>query len=238
MPKEPIRTVGVLRTPEQRTKLLAAVPLFTDLPGPHLAALAAAGQPRRARKGQIVFAEGDPSDALLVVAQGRLKVYVTSLRGDELVLALAGAGDALGELGVLDGSPRSATVEALGDTELLRIDAATLHRMLRADPAAALPIIRSLCTLARRLTGTSAELAFLDVPRRLARLLLDLRTDDDAHPVVDTGLSQAGVAARIAASRQAVNEAMRGFERRGWILVHGQQVTLLQPAALEAYAGG
>lgn len=238
MPNEPVRNVGRLRTLEQRIALLSAVPLFADLPRPHLTTLAEAGQPRRVRKGQLVFAEGDPADALLVVAQGRLKVYVSSPRGDELTLALAGAGDALGELGVLDGAPRSATVEAVSDAELLRIDAATVHRMLRADPAAAAPVIRSLCGLARRLTGTSADLAFLDVPRRLARLLLDLRTDDAAHPVVDTGLSQAGVAARIAASRQAVNEALRGFERRGWIRVHGQQVTLLHPEALQAYAGG
>ena len=227
-----------LRTAEQRTALLASVPLFADLPASALLALGEAGHARLVRKGQIVFTEGDPGDALLVVAQGRLKVYVTSPQGAELVLALTAAGEAVGELGVLDGAPRSATVEALSDGELLRIDTAAVHRLLRTDPRAADPVIRCLCALVRRLTGTSADLAFLDVPRRLARLLLDLRADDSPQPVVDVGLNQAGVASRIGASRQAVNEALRGFELRGWIRVQGQQVTLVRPAALETYANG
>ena len=237
MSDRPTRT-SRLRTAEQRTALLATVPLFADVPAAALAALGEAGHARPMRNGQVIFTQGDPGDALFVVAHGRLKVYVTSWQGSELVLALASAGDAIGELGVLDGAPRSATVEALSEGELLRIDAAAVHGLLRADPGAAVPVIRCLCALVRRLTGTSADLAFLDVPRRLARLLLDLRVDASPRPVVDVGLNQAGVASRIAASRQAVNEALRGFERRGWIRVQGQQVTLVRPSALQAFADG
>jgi CRP/FNR family cyclic AMP-dependent transcriptional regulator len=70
--------------------------------------LAAESHLRRLARGQVLFVAGEPSDALMVVSSGRLRVLVRSLHGEELVLGLVGPGDAVGDLAMLDGGPRSA----------------------------------------------------------------------------------------------------------------------------------
>ena len=215
--------------------LLARVPLFEGLPADAVERLAAASTFRRFRAGQQVFFQGDVADAMYVVASGRLKVAVSSVRGDELVLAVLTVGDAVGELGALDGMKRSAGVEALADAELLRIDAAVVNRLLRTYPRFAEALTLSLCRLVRHLTGSSADLAFVDAPGRLARLLLEL-ADSTGRAVVDLGLTQAGVASRIGTSRQTVNETLHTFQRRGWVQLRGREVLILEPDALRRYA--
>jgi len=83
--------------------LLARIPIFEGLPADAVELLAAASTFRRFRAGQQVFFQGDVADAMYVVASGRLKVAVSSVRGDELVLEVLTVGDAVGELGALDG---------------------------------------------------------------------------------------------------------------------------------------
>ena len=214
--------------------LLVRVPLFSALPADAVDRLVEASTFRRYSSGQPLFFQGDSADAMYVVASGRLKVTVSSARGDELVLAVLTEGDALGELGAIDGMPRSAGVEALTDAELLRIDAGAVRRLMLTYPTFADAVTRSLCRLVRQLTGSSADLAFVDAPGRLARLLLELSDSGDLS-VVDLGLTQAGVASRIGTSRQTVNETLHIFQRRGWVQLQGRQVVILDAAALRRY---
>jgi CRP-like cAMP-binding protein len=88
----------------------------------------------------------------------------------------------------------------------------------------------------RRLTDATADLVFLDLPRRVAKVLLS--QPRAAGGVISPPLTQAQFANQAAGTRQSVNAAMRGFERRGWISVNGRTVTVLQPDMLARFAGG
>ena len=87
----------------QRIAVLEGCVLFTGLPATSLQQLAAQAAVRNCRRGQILFAEGDPGDSLLVVVSGSLKAYTTSEQGDEFLLAVVGPGEVLGELAIADG---------------------------------------------------------------------------------------------------------------------------------------
>jgi CRP-like cAMP-binding protein len=216
---------------------LAQLYLFADLSPTALETLAKVARVRAVRRGQVLFTADDPSDFLYLIRSGRLRVVVRSPRGDELVLSIVGPGDSLGELSMLDGQPRSAGAEALEDCELIALPAREVRALLDSDPAALRAVALALAAGMRRLSGTAADLVFLDLPRRLAKLILadaKLRRDGTADSVL--AMSQAGVAAQLGVTRQSLNRALSALTQRGWISVDGQRVRILNLDALIRFA--
>ncbi len=216
---------GVLR----QTALLRSVP-----PG-DLQAIAAASRLRTFRRGQVVFTAGDPSDTLIVVVSGRVKVVVRSADGGELTLAVIQAGGVFGELSVADGGPRSADAETLQECQLLLIPRETVQDICARVPPAAQAVMRSLAATLRRLTEVTSDLVFLDLPRRVAKVLLTQAPGEDG--IIQLNLTQEELAHQVGGTRQSVNAALRAFQRRGWIEVHDRSVTIKQAAALRHFAG-
>jgi CRP-like cAMP-binding protein len=216
---------------------LAQLYLFADLSPDALGSLARAARVRTVRRGQVLFTADDPSDFLYLIRSGRLRVVVRSPRGDELVLNVLGPGDSLGELSVLDGQPRSAGAEAVEDCELIALPNREVRALLDSDPAALRAVALALAAAMRRLSGTAADLVFLDLPRRLAKLILadaKPRRDGTAHATL--AMSQAGVAAQLGVTRQSLNRALGALTQRGWITVDGQHVVIHNLDALIRYA--
>lgn len=213
---------------------LTVVGLFDGVEPAELAALAQRAVVRRLAAGQLLFTAGEPSEHLVLVRSGRLRVLVSSERGDELVLTVLGAGDVLGELSVFDGLPRSAAVEALDAAEVLLLPAEAVRSVVVANPTALLAVTQQLAGQVRRLTGSAADLVFLDLPRRLAKLVL---TRAAGGTVADLGVSQAGLAAQLGTTRQSVNKALGGLTARGWISASSARITVLDEAALRRFAG-
>jgi CRP-like cAMP-binding protein len=220
----------------RKVALLRACPLFDQLPLADLEQLAERAAQRRYRRGQVVFFAGDPGDSLLVVADGRLKVLTRSENGDELLLAMVATPDSIGELAIADGGPRSATVEALTDCVILRVDRADIMRLVAAGTTVGDALIRTLAAVVRRLTGTAADLVFLDLSRRLAKLLLE-QCRLTGGDVIDVPWTQADKANSIGASRQSVNATLHDFQRRGWISAEGPTLRVRDVAALARFAG-
>lgn len=214
--------------------VLGAAPLFAGIDPESRARLAADCRSRRYRRGQVVFFEGDPSDAVLVVAAGRLKVVSTSPDGDQLLLQVVDPGESVGEVGVLDGEPRSATVEAIEDAAVVVVPAEALWACIERSPTAARGLLRSLGATLRRLTGDTADLVFLDLPRRVAKLLLSEYEETGAERVA-VGLNQTDLGQRIGGSRQSVNTALRSFARRGWVGLDGGEIVVRDPDALRRF---
>jgi CRP/FNR family transcriptional regulator, cyclic AMP receptor protein len=212
---------------------LTAIGLFDGISPAELAKLAERAVPRRLAAGQLLFTAGEPSEHLVLVRRGRLRVLVSSERGDELVLTVLGAGDVLGELSVFDELPRSAGVEALDDAEVLLLPATAVRSVVVANPTALLAVTQQLAGQVRRLTGSAADLVFLDLPRRLAKLVLARAADGR---VADLGVSQSGLAAQLGTTRQSVNKALSGLAARGWISASGAQVTVLDEPALRRFS--
>lgn len=208
--------------------------LFAELDAGQLSDLARHAAVRRLSAGQVLFVQGDPSDHLVVIRRGRLRVLVSSDRGDELVLTVLGAGETLGGLSVIDGMHRSATVEALDASVVVLLPAAEVRSVLTASPTALLAVARELAGQVRRLTGNTADLVFLDLPRRVAKLIL---TNAEDGPVADLGVNQTGVAAQLGTTRQSVNRALSGLARRRWIDVDGSTITIRDRGALQRFSG-
>jgi CRP/FNR family transcriptional regulator, cyclic AMP receptor protein len=216
---------------------LAQVSLFAALDPAELAALAQHAFVRRLARGQILFTEGEPSEHLFLVRSGRLRVFVASPRGEELVLSVVGPGETLGELSVLDRQPRSATVDALEPAELIALAGNDARDLLDTNQQALHAVAVALAAGMRRLSGTAADLVFLDLPRRLAKLLLaEAETRPDGTQASQLAMSQTGVAARLGVTRQSLNRAMATLANRGWITLEGTTVRLDDAAALERFA--
>lgn len=217
------------RTPaDQVTGLLRRIPLFAALGEDGLAAAVRAGSTRAYAAGQIICHQGDPGDRLYVVLQGLVKVVFTSERGDEIVLHTLGDGEVFGELALLDGSPRSASVVAVESTRVFMLLRERLLELMRQHPRLADEFLRMLGRLVRRLTEQAGDLVFLDLPGRLAKLLLQLADRHGAAggAVLDRGLTQSDLAAMIGASRPAVNRALQSLAGRGYLTLHGQAIVL------------
>jgi CRP/FNR family transcriptional regulator, cyclic AMP receptor protein len=220
-----IDVIAILR----RTDLLGSVP------AEDLRAAAAASRLRNYRRGQVVFTRNDPNDTVIVVVSGRVKVTVRSADGGELTLAIIGAGGLFGEIGVADSGPRSGDAETLDDSQLLLIPRAAVQDICARVPSAAQALARSIAAILRRLTEVTADLVFLDLPRRVAKMLLNQPRDEDG--VIRQKMSQEEFAHQVGGTRQSVNAALRGFEKRGWIEVHERAIAVKQPAALGRFAG-
>jgi CRP/FNR family transcriptional regulator, cyclic AMP receptor protein len=102
-------------------------------------------------------------------------------------------------------------------------------------PSVARALTNSIAATLRRLTESTADLVFLDLPRRVAKVLLGQPSGDDG--VIRLTMSQEQLAHQAAGTRQSVNAVLRGFERRGWIEVEGRAVTVRQASALTRFAG-
>jgi CRP-like cAMP-binding protein len=217
------------------TGILRQTDLLRSASAQDLAAVAAASRRRAFRRGQVVFTKGDPGDTLIVVISGRVKVVVRSADGGELTLTIIQPGGTFGELSIADGGPRSADAETLEECQLLLVPRETVQDICARVPSAAQALTSSIAATLRRLTEEASDLVFLDLPRRVAKVLLSQASDDDG--VIRLHLRQEELAHQVGATRQSVNAALRGFERRGWIAVHGQTVTVTQAAGLGRFAG-
>lgn len=216
--------IGVVR----RTPLLGSVPALD------LQAAVGVSRLRAFRRGQIVFTRGDPGDTLIVVISGLVKVVVRSADGGELTLAIIQPGGVVGELSIADGGPRSADAETLEECQLLLIPRETVQDICARVPSAAQALTSSIAAMLRRLTDDASDLVFLDLPRRVAKALLSYAGDDDG--VIQLSLRQEELAHQIGGTRQSVNAALRGFERRGWIQMRDRVVTVTQEATLRRFA--
>ena len=217
--------------------LLRRSSLLGTLDEEDLIRLARRSRLRRYRRGQVLFTEGDPADAVIIVAEGRLKVLVIADDGREHVVNIAEVGDTIGELVLADAGPRSATVEALDDAVVMVVDRVVVEEMIRERPVVAQKLLRALGAHVRRLTGQNADLVFLDLPRRVAKLLLYRMRARREHSVIELGLNQTEIAAMLGGSRQSVNQALRDFEKRGWILTEGSTITIQEADRLRRFAG-
>jgi CRP/FNR family cyclic AMP-dependent transcriptional regulator len=216
------------------TALLRHSELLGTLPAADLAVIVTASRLRTFGRGQLVFSAGDPGDTLIVVVSGRVKVVVRSADGAELTLAVIQPGGVFGEISVADSGPRSADAQTLEESRLLLIPRETIQQACAQQPALAQALTGSLAATLRRLTEVTSDLVFLDLPRRVAKVLLGQPRGADGR--IRSTMRQEELAHQAGSTRQSVNAALRGFERRGWVQLHDRAVTVRDEAALSRFA--
>lgn len=214
---------------------LAEVELLRGLGDPVLRRLATTVRCRTWRPGEVLFAQGTPGGSLLVLTSGAVTVYRTAPRGDRAALAHLRAPTSVGEVTLLDGSPRTATVEAVEQTTTLELDRADLLELLHAHPAFLDAVLRSLGGLVRRLSDQAADQILLDFAGRVAKTLAGLAGPPPGPHVVR--LSQSRLAELAGGTRQSLNQVLGAFASRGWVRVEGRAVVVEDLAALRRRGG-
>lgn len=216
-----------------RVAVLRRVPILGAVPDVALVQLAAASHLTTVDKGEILFVEGEPSTRMFVVLSGRVRIFRNSEAGAELVLAHTGPGESIGELSIIDELPRSASAQAMERSRVISVPADRMREVLSTSPAAMLAVARHLAVTVRRLTGTTSDFIFLDLPHRLAKYILGLTEGYGATVVLPA--SQSGIAAQLGVTRQSLNQALGTLAQAGLISVDGRTVKALDLEALERF---
>ncbi|HET6214280.1 MAG TPA: Crp/Fnr family transcriptional regulator [Micromonosporaceae bacterium] len=215
---------------------LSGVELFASLEPEVRQRVIAAAVPRTYRKGQLLFVENDPGESLIVLRRGAVAVFRTAPTGERAVLSVIRPPEAFGELSLLDGSPRSASAEAIEDCSALALSRAAFTELVQSHPRILEAVMRSLGALIRRLTEQTADHVFLDLPGRVAKTLVRLAGDNPA-PMVTIELNQSQLAEMAGGSRQSVNQAIGSFASRGWLRPEGRRIVVTDLPALRRRAG-
>lgn len=228
-----------MRTDQIKT-ILRKARLFEHLGEEALERLAERAIKRTYAKGRLIFHQGDEARSLFVLVEGAVKVYVTSEDGDKMLLVTLRPPDVFGEIAILDAGDRSASAETLGPAELLEIGRDPFLGLLESDPPIMRDLLRGLGGVLRRLTDQTADLVFLDLPSRVAKFLVssyESRGEKSGAGDLDLELTQGDIAALVGGSRQSVNQALKGLERRGYIEVTGRSIKITDPEGLRRRAG-
>ena len=215
-----------------KIRLLAASSLFSELSDEEFSALDSLSHTQIVPPKKTVFFKGDAGNSMYAVIEGRLKVHNVSSDGREIILGFLEAGSIFGEIALMDGKPRTATVVTVETCKLLVIDRPSFLRFLESQPKVALKLMIAMCDRLRATDELLENIVFMNLPSRLIRILKIL-SEKYGKPVsngVKLGikLSQQELASLIGASRESVNKQLRAWEDEGLLMMLEGQMILDQ----------
>lgn len=215
---------------------LARVSLFERLEASELADLEALTRKKRYAAGTAVFFQDDPSDSLYIVQSGSAKVYQTSEDGQERILRILRRGDAFGELAMIEGRARSASVQTLEDTELLVLARKDFAGFAERHPQLLWKLLAALAEQLRRMNEDVLDLSFRDVPYRLLRVLSQLvERHGEMGPDgcrIKMPLSFPELASMVGSNRETVVRLLDRYQAEGLVRRDGATWVVPDPKAL------
>ena len=220
-------------------EMLSKNALFCDLTPAELSTLTSNMGKMEVKGKQTVCHQGEKGERFYVLVNGLLKVIANTEDGQEVVLSILGPGMTFGELAVLDGKPRSASIVASIASSLVYIDRHVFSEFLMAHPGVRDKIIVALCGRIRALTERVEDLSAQEIPVRLARAILALSqtlgSTVAGRPYLHVKVSQTDLGNMIGASRESVNKFMRAWEDLGVIEMVDGRVQIVQPERLAKF---
>jgi CRP/FNR family cyclic AMP-dependent transcriptional regulator len=222
------------------TELLSSHYLFGALEAKDREQLIGLAQVKNFRHGTTIFQKGDAGSSMMIVLQGGVRICSTTASGQEVTFDILGRGSVFGELALLDGQRRSADAIAINDCSLLALERRDFIPYLQLNSQVGIQLLEVLCGYVRRISDTVEGLAFLELPSRLARLLVNL-SERHGRPsptgvLIDLKLSQSDLGALVAASRESVNRLLRLWQEEGLVSVQNRQVTVRNMDMMREYA--
>ena len=215
---------------DRASKLLHKCALFAALDDSECDELAAHARVRGFVAGQSICRVGDRGDSMMAVAVGTVRISLPTTKGTEIILADLPAGEVLGEIALLDGKPRSANATALTNCELMILERRDLLPFLERNPGTSLKLMEFLCGRVRRSDERMYDIAFFDLPVRLAKTLL--RCAQPGGGTSKLSLSQQELAYMAGGTRENVNRCLRGWQRQGILELKDRWTIILRPDAL------
>lgn len=189
--------------------------------------------------GEIVFTMGNPGHSMMAIAEGIVRVTMFTPSGGEVTLTDLNAGDVFGEIALLDGQERSATVKALTNCTLVVLERRNLFEILQRDHKFSVRLIELLCQRVRRSDERMIEGSFLDLPVRLAKLILRLSVAAPAsedRPLKKLSQSQSELAGMIGNTRENVNRCLRKWQKAGLVNMQDGWLFILDRSGLTKLA--
>lgn len=197
-------------------------------------ALAGDARGRRLSVGDFLFLEGDPGTTLYVVESGRVEAFTASNAGRELVFRRMGPGSMIGELTILDGSPRTAGVRAVEPSRLFGISRKVFLEHAHREPEVGLALAQLCASRARDLSQWASKSSFSTLEARLSTTLLTLAANERSGPVIT--ITQQALGNRLGVSRESINKWLRRWERDGLVTLGRRSIRLVDHKRLEAAA--
>ncbi len=214
-----------------QVEFLKNIPYFSGLGDAELDSVGRLIFEKTAQKGEILFLEGEPAEALYFVASGVVKVFKTSAGGKEQILAIVRPGESINDVAVFDNGPNPASAQAMGSAVLYGIKKSDLETLLRSYPKISLNVTRVLSQRIRHLVSLVEDLSFRHIAARVARILLEYAGDGAAPK---PHLTQQEMAAMAGTAREMIGRSLKALEEERVIRLDRHRIVITNRGALEA----
>lgn len=224
-------------TSQDIVRLLGKCLLFRALDEDARHTLAARVHHRNFKSREPIFHVGAPGQSMMVILKGVVRVSLPGPKGKVVILADLTAGELLGEVALLDGKERSADATALTNCAVAVLERRDVIPFLENRPDTCLKLLEFMCARLRKSDERMSEIAFFELPARLAKVLLERIGGPTATgPASKLSLSQSELAGMINASRENVNRCLRDWQRHGIVSIDERWISVLQRDALSSIA--
>ncbi len=218
------------------------VPRFAEISEAALERLCQKASKRNLRRGEAVFFEGDPCTHFHMVLEGEVKIFKVLESGREIILGIFRAGDAIGEVAILDGAPYPANAQAQAPTTILTLPTSEYLALLENHPEIARSIIRDLSLRLRAMRVRVETLSESGMQSRIALLLQsfarELGSEQEGGLLVPVKLSRAEIAGMVGARIETVIRIMSRWQKEGLVSSHEKGFLIENLAVLEGLAAG
>lgn len=213
------------------------IPLFSSLKDEELEAIARVSVVKNCPKDSLILIEDDEGDALFIIRAGKVKVTSFSVTGKEIIFSILGVGDFFGDMSLLDGKPRSASVISMEESSVYVLRRADFHRIIEKHPNIALKLLKELTSRLRKADERIESLALLDVRGRVAGILLQLAEESGEKTpegiVIRSRPTHQDLANMVGTTRETVSRILKQMENGNYIILSGKDVTILDTERLK-----
>lgn len=220
--------------------LLRKVTLFADLSDAELRKVESMARKRSFRKHEVIFHSQEPGSALFILMHGRVKVTINDRYGREITLRILAAGDFFGEMSLLDGEYRSATVTAVEPCQALVIFRDRFWEFIPRHPTVVMKMLTMLSRRLRKANEKIGRLAFADASEKVAAVLMDMAEERklrlDVGTDIPLSLTRQELANLAGISRETFTRVMASFQREGLVRVERRRIVVMDPARLRREA--
>lgn len=212
------------------SEFLAYVPIFSEIPMETVEKIEKIGTRKLHKKNDVILMEDEVGTALFVIITGKVKVARTSTDGREVILTILSESDFFGEMAILDGQTRSATVVAIEDTELFLIQRNDFINLLREYPEVAISLLQELTKRLRSADAKIKALSLKDAEGKVATVLLQLADDvgriKHGKVEIEKLPLQQDLANMAGTSRETISRTIHSFAKKGLVELDGNKLRI------------
>jgi CRP/FNR family transcriptional regulator len=207
------------------------VPIFSNLTTEEMVEVSLTTTQREYKKGETIYSEGEPSENLFVINNGKVKISKLSEEGKEQIIRILYEGDFMGELSLFTQSPFMNNAEALETTLVCIVNGKKINELIEKYPSVSLKIMKELSSRLEETERLIESIGLGSVEQRVAEILLKMSDDNNA---VNLSISKRDLAAHIGMSQETLSRKLSNFQEEGWIKQEGQRkIKILNRVSLE-----